>query len=197
MARPASDKLRSRVEREAETSGVDIEAVRVVPDDDVEGTVVRILHKDAENETDQVGIQVVKPNTELGDQMFQNRLSDSLSDLRRHVRGSSETTTDDVEPTEADVDDAEVKTSSASSTRSPAPTDEQTEAPTIESSITLGVQIDDNSLEDVQSELRETFEEYEAVTASENRADALEERIDSLDARLESIEEKLSLLGGD
>lgn len=196
MTRPASDKLQRRVEREAETSGVEIEAVRVVPDDDVEGTVIRILHKDADNEADQVGIQVVKPNTELGDQMFQNRLSDSLSELRRYVRGSSETTTADSESETSTVDDTEVETPSVTETENQ-PQTEQTTAPTIESSITLGVQIDDNSLEDVQDELRGVFEEYEAVTASETRADALEERIDSLDARLESIEEKLSLLGGD
>lgn len=174
-----------RARRQAETMGIDIDAVREI-DSDADGVTVRVLLHDAEREVDQVGFDVTRPPGEFGDQLFSEQLQKGLRKLRDYEPGDGSTTDTAAETTADDHTGHE-----------PAPTtsthDETTQHRVGEFDLT--VRMGEESLVDLQTELADAVEDIVDDTVDADRVDELEATVESIDERLQRIEETLATLG--
>lgn len=189
----SSQPLRDRIHREADLQDVEIEAIRTI-DTESEGTTLRILHADAEDEADQVGFQITKPPGPHADQMFSDRLEDGMrqmSDLVNGTGGESSTSTQSSEPSEtSDTSEPSERTQMADSGATESA--HETLENEILESVELTVELDEDSLESVRSEVADVLEEYDARSVDTARVDELEARIE----RIEQAFEALGQFGG-
>lgn len=196
--------LKESVEREAEMHPVELDAVRHIKNEDGEsGITLRVLETDAEDEADQVGFQVTKPNTQMGRQVFSERLGQGFRALTDHLRDTGDSDNSDSERQVSDVSDA--TTSEATDD-----TEEQVEQPDQSNttskpaqsqptrevgSFSITTELDDDSLNALADELDNTFEDITDELPDEERIGDIEDDIDDLDDRLSVLEEKLAMLG--
>lgn len=198
MSSNESERLIEKVEDEAEMQGVELDAVRQV-DSDANGITIRVLETDADNEADQVGFQVTKPNVETGRTMFNKRLSDGMRSLRDILKddddGSDDDSEEEFEPeSETSSETTEAMSDMASSHDEYAkPSTETTHQEVGEFELTASV--DDESLEALRDELDTMFDEVNEEFVTSEEAEAIDDRLDDLDDRLTSLEETLSMLG--
>jgi len=195
--------LKETVEREAELHPVEVDAVKHI-NDDQPGTTLRILETDAEDEADQVGFQVTKPESDMGRQVFNERLGDGFRALVDHLRNGD---TDDSDSERQSSEDQSMDAADMSSD-DPGDTGEQTEdaetkpnpqhqsPPTREvGTFSITTTVDEDSLEQLVEELDRTFEEITDEFVDEETVESNTDRIDELDERLSLVEEKLAVLG--
>lgn len=190
MSEFRSGSTKNRIKREADSYGIELDAIRTV-DSDGRGTVFRVLETDADDEVNQVGFQVQKMPNSRGPDMFENRLQDGLRQLRDVVRdGSTDSEPRSIEELEDnEADDTDESTSSSTEDESVPNTVER-----VEKQLGLRVTMDDESLETFRDELEALLDEQDDTDA---RLTMVEDDIDDLDGRITSIEQTLSAIGGD
>lgn len=196
-------RLKEYAESEAEDMGIEIDAVREV-ETDTDGVTIRVLETDAENEADQVGFQVSRPNVDTGRNMFNRRLANGLRSLRSHIK-DDDSESDSTSEVESDPEDGSTKNQSEtpspqhtsavvdenSATRSDTP-------PTTElGGFSVRVELEEESRSEITDSLESTLDEFEEQTISVEEFRELEQRIEDVDERLQSLEEHLSMFGSD
>ena len=195
--------LKESVEREAELHPVEIDAVKHI-DTDEPGTTLRILETDAEDESDQVGFQVTKPESDMGRQVFGERLGDGFRALVDHLRdGDTDDSDSERQRSEDQSMDAEDMSSDdpgyggeKTGDTEMKPNPKHPSPPTREvGTFSITTTVDEDSLEQLVEELDRTFEEITDEFVDEEVVESNENRIDDLDERLSLVEEKLAALG--
>lgn len=205
MSKSEIETLKESVEREAELHPVELDAVKHVETDDSDaGITLRVLETDAADESDQIGFQITKPDTQMGRQVFSERLGSGFRALTDHLRDNGSDDDSDSErqgSTDEDNFDPEPETQSvpeeSQMTHDDAETGERMANPPHrevgEFSITTTV--DDESLERLMEELDNTFEEITDEFVDEAQVNGNTDAIEDLDERLSAVEEKLAMLG--
>lgn len=205
MSNSEINSLIESVKREAEMHQVELDAVRHIEDEDSDvGITLRVLETDAENEADQVGFQVTKPNTQMGRQVFSERLSQGFRALSDHLRDGDDSNGEDSERQIPDEDassepemteDAATESTEPNTQPNSAPAPKQSQPTREVGSFSITTELDDDSLEALAAELDDTFDSITDELPDEERIDGLKEDIDDLDKRLSVLEEKLAMLG--
>lgn len=203
MSKSEIDSLIESVEREAEMHPIELDAIRhVETDDDGAGITIRVLETDAISSEDQVGFQVTKPNTQMGRQVFSERLGQGLRSLASHVRDKDDESDSEGQRSKGDIetestDDIPDTDDYAKEYDGSVPTGSETASqPTHEiGEFTVTARIGDESLAGLQKELDDAFEDISDEIPSEERIANIEEKQDDLDDRLSVLEEKLAILG--
>jgi hypothetical protein len=205
MSRSEVHSLIETVEREAELHPVELENIRHIENDDIDGITIRVLETDGETEADQVGFQVTKPNTQMGRQAFTERLESGLRSLTDHVRDNDDTEDNadsERQNSEDDTTDSEQDSQSVSESRD---FSDETESdgsnetiPTRSrevGSFSITTELDQDSLGKLSAELEDTFDELTDELPDEEKIADLEDNMDEIDDRLSVLEDKLAMLG--
>lgn len=208
MSKSEITTLKESVEREAEMHPVELDAIRHIENEDGEsGITLRILETDGETEADQVGFQITKPNTQMGRQVFSERLGQGFRALSDHIRNGDDASESDSERQVSDTEDSvETETAEApvpdnskhmEDDNSPAPAGHREPSPPTREvgSFSITTSLDEDSLEALATELDSTFEDITDELPDEERISGIEDDIDDLDDRLSVLEEKLAILG--
>lgn len=181
----------------------DLDDVREISDGG-DGITLRILETDAEDESDQVGFQVTRPNMSdgRGRQIFNDRVLSGLRELRdrfRDDRGdesrdfdASSDSEDASDRQETDRDDTIDDGRDVDAIANSSAIDDADVGPL---SVTLG--IDEESRDELVEEFNAVLEELEEASASTETVEEHEERLDDIDDRLTQLEDTLSMVGND
>lgn len=201
--------LVARAEDEIDRRGVDVDDVRVVSTEGP-GTTIRIVAEDAPDETDQVGVQVDRPDHPMGQNMFSDALRNALDQIEAYYSDDDTATTDDSTadtetPTQTDdgFDPDEFREQVDATTKDDtvdvsSPRDSPTSVPAVNSQLqqgevgsdatvggtelTINVTLDEESFEELQAELDAWLDDVET-------------RVEDVEARMERIEDTLGTLG--
>lgn len=203
MSSSEINSLIDTVEREAEMHPVDIEAVRHIEGDDSDGITIRVLETDATAESDQVGFQVTKPNTDMGRQIFTERLGSGFRSLSDHLRSDDDSDDDPDDDTLKETSSDQTESTESSSTENSrreepmddgSATDEIIETREV-GTFSITTSLNEDSLDRLSTELDTTFEEITDELPDEERIENIENDVDDLDERLSTLEQKLAMLG--
>ena len=204
MSMSSGSGLTGRAEREADMKDIDIDDVRQI-DTEGEGQTIRVIYESGPTEKDEVGFQVTKPPGPMGEQMFQERLSNGFTELRNYISGNSADDDSDDTNDRADGDKATVAETPDDDPRggdtesSSSPTDGDTastaDAPattTTEHELTLAVDLNEDATELLESQLAEIASELNELEGVSATVSDNEERLDDLEARVEKVESSLN-----
>lgn len=183
---PDASTLTDKVRREAESRGIDIDDVRIADDVDGDGTTVRIIETDAEDEVNQVGAQVTHPGGQRGQMMFDDRLRSTLDALEEHL-GIDDNSSAEI----AETPDEDPR---PDTTESPSTDDHDAQVRQPSESSATETRSDETDSSTTSTELDATLE-VDGLDDYADRLDAVEARINELEERVETIEEIFDAVG--
>jgi len=192
----STTQLQDYVRREADELGIDLESVKVVETDD-DSTVIRVLLKDGDVESDQVGFQVSRPNVDAGRNMFNRRVANGLRELRKRIRDEESDDDSETEPKETGDLPTEKEDHDSTASEAVSVGDSSTPTDSVNGDLSVHVELSEESRSELIDQFTSIKQDIGETTASTDDLQTLEERIDDVDARLKAIEDALSLFASD
>lgn len=193
-----TSQLKEYVYEEAdEYPSFELDAVRQVANDD-EGVTLRILVEDAEDESDQIGFQVTRPDMEQGRQMFNKRVLNGLRELRDRYRDDRDSSSRDIEPStdsETDTDPVDRSTEVADQQTGSRGSQQRDIGGEPLGPLEVTLSLDNDAEAELVEEFESLVEEIDELTASQESVDDLDERLNDVENRLTQLEEALSMVG--
>lgn len=193
--------LKDYVREEASEYEYDLDSVQEIEAGTEDATVIRVLLEDAEDEADQVGFEVSRPDVDQGRQMFNRQVQQGLRALRDKFHGNERGSSRDIDPDSTDDTDSTSREDERDTTSIDTQQDQSDPdytQPTNTGSmgpVAVTLTIDEDGQQELLDEMEALVEDIEDATVTTAELDAVESRIDEIDERLADIEDTLSMIG--